>query len=44
MEQALLVQQDELAASRGRISTDLVAIYKSLGGGWGLPSGEETEK
>jgi multidrug efflux system outer membrane protein len=34
MEQALLVQQDELATSRGRISINLVGIYKALGGGW----------
>ncbi len=34
MEQALLVQQDALATSRGLISLDLVGIYKSLGGGW----------
>jgi NodT family efflux transporter outer membrane factor (OMF) lipoprotein len=34
MEQALLTQQDELATSRGLISTYLVGVYKSLGGGW----------
>ncbi len=39
MEQALLVQQDALASSRGLISLDLVKIYKSLGGGWS-PSSE----
>ena len=37
MEQALLVQQDALASSRGLISLDLVGIYKSLGGGWAPP-------
>ncbi len=41
MEQALLVQQDELAASRGRVSTDLITIYKALGGGWTPPSEDE---
>jgi len=40
MEQALLVQQDALASSRGLIGLDLVGIYKSLGGGW-VPSTEE---
>ena len=42
MEQALLEQQDSLASSRGRISLDLVGIYKSLGGGW-TPPAEENE-
>jgi len=41
MEQALLVQQDELAASRGRVSTGLITIYKALGGGWAPPSEDE---
>ncbi len=43
MEQALLVQQDELASSRGLISLDLVGIYKSLGGGWTPPAEEPAE-
>jgi multidrug efflux system outer membrane protein len=34
MEQALLIQQDELAASRGLVSSYLVTVYKALGGGW----------
>ena len=33
-EQALLEQQDALAASRGRVSSFLVNIYEALGGGW----------
>lgn len=33
-ERDLLEQQDQLATSKGRISADLVAIYKALGGGW----------
>ncbi len=41
MEQALLEQQDALATSRGRISLNLVGIYKALGGGWAPPSEEE---
>lgn len=40
MQKALLDQQDQLAASRGRVSTDLVAIYKALGGGWDRASEE----
>ncbi len=43
MEQALLVQQDALASSRGLISLDLVGIYKSLGGGWAPPEEDSTE-
>ncbi len=39
MEQALLTQQDELAASRGQVSAGLITIYKALGGGW-APSSE----
>jgi multidrug efflux system outer membrane protein len=34
MEQAMLTQQDELAVSRGLVSTYMVSIYRSLGGGW----------
>ncbi|QBG47925.1 efflux transporter outer membrane subunit [Verrucomicrobia bacterium S94] len=37
MEQALLEQQDQLALSRGMVSSYLVGVYKSLGGGWALP-------
>lgn len=40
-EQALLEQQDALALSKGLISANLVAIYRSLGGGWTLPEEEE---
>ena len=34
MEQALLIQQDALAQSRGLVSAYMVAVYRSLGGGW----------
>lgn len=33
-ERALLGQQDALAESRGAVATNLVKIYKALGGGW----------
>jgi NodT family efflux transporter outer membrane factor (OMF) lipoprotein len=36
MEQALLAQQDALAVSRGLVSSYLVEVYRSLGGGWDL--------
>lgn len=41
MEQALLIQQDELANSRGLISTYLVGVYRAMGGGWNTAVGEE---
>jgi NodT family efflux transporter outer membrane factor (OMF) lipoprotein len=30
----LVVQQDQLAASRGNIAIGLIAVYRALGGGW----------
>ena len=33
-EQALLSSQDALAQSNLAIATDLIALYKALGGGW----------
>jgi outer membrane protein TolC len=33
-EQSLFSAQDKLAQSDEGVSTDLVALYKSLGGGW----------
>jgi outer membrane protein TolC len=33
-EQSLFVSQDQLAQSNQTVSTDLVALYKALGGGW----------
>lgn len=41
MEQALLEQQDALATSKGRVSANLVGVYKALGGGWNIPAEEE---
>ncbi len=32
--QSLVAQQDQLAAIQGTVTTNLVAVYKSLGGGW----------
>ena len=34
MERDLFQQQDLLAASQGRVSQNLVLLYKALGGGW----------
>mgnify|MGYP005837793165 FL=1 len=33
-QRGLVVLQDQLTASRGLIATNLVAVYKALGGGW----------
>ncbi|MHB8898702.1 MAG: efflux transporter outer membrane subunit [Thermoguttaceae bacterium] len=33
-QRALLLQQDNLAESRGKVAMNLVAVYKALGGGW----------
>jgi len=34
MERSLAEQQDDLAESAGRVSQNLVALYRALGGGW----------
>lgn len=33
-QRAAVVQQDALAQSRGQVATNLVAVYKAIGGGW----------
>ncbi|EQD32663.1 outer membrane efflux protein OprB, partial [mine drainage metagenome] len=33
-QQALYLSQDALVQSQSAVSTDLVALYKALGGGW----------
>ncbi len=33
-QRALVLQQDTLAESRGKIAMNLVAVYKAIGGGW----------
>lgn len=33
-QRALVLQQDDLAATRGKVAVNLVAVYKALGGGW----------
>jgi len=34
LQQFLVSQQDQLAASRGNLATSVIRLYKSLGGGW----------
>lgn len=33
-QRVLLLQQDELTASQGKVNIDLVTVYRALGGGW----------
>lgn len=37
MEDALAAQEDALATMEGRISEDMILLYKALGGGWSVP-------
>jgi len=47
-QRSLLAYQDKLALSDGTVTSNLVRLYKSLGGGWdtmqGTPSASELEK
>jgi len=38
---SLASQQDLLAATQGTVTTNLVAVYKSLGGGWEIRTSED---
>ena len=40
-QQALLTVQDNLANAMGSISTNLVGVYRALGGGWEIRQGED---
>ena len=39
-QQALLSEQDRLAATRGEAPLGLVAVYRALGGGWQIREGK----
>ena len=39
-EQQLLQQQDQLAATAGAIPSNLVTVYRALGGGWQIREGK----
>ncbi len=39
---SLSSQQDQLASIRGTVTTNLVAVYKSIGGGWEIRQGGNT--
>ena len=38
--QSLAAQQDQLAAAKGTVATNLIEVYKSLGGGWEMREGQ----
>jgi len=40
-QQALLNEQDDLAATLGNISSSLVGVYRALGGGWEIREGDD---
>ena len=40
-EQNLLTQQDSLATTLGDISSNLVGVYRALGGGWQIREGQD---
>ncbi|WP_394751690.1 efflux transporter outer membrane subunit [Crenothrix sp.] len=40
-QQSLLSEQDNLASTLGNISTNLVGVYRALGGGWQIREGKE---
>ena len=40
-QQALLNEQDNLAATLGSISSSLVGVYRALGGGWEIREGKD---
>jgi NodT family efflux transporter outer membrane factor (OMF) lipoprotein len=40
-QQALLGEQDSLVTTLGNISTNLVGVYKALGGGWEIREGKD---
>jgi NodT family efflux transporter outer membrane factor (OMF) lipoprotein len=40
-QEALLAQEDQLTASKGDIATNLIAMYRALGGGWEIREGND---
>jgi outer membrane protein TolC len=43
-QRSLYSTDDALAQSTGILSTDLVSLYKALGGGWNIPPDSEVIK
>jgi len=40
-QQSLAEEQDRLTTARGNVLTNLIALYKSLGGGWEIRAGQD---
>jgi len=40
-QESLLQQEDQLTASKGDIATNLIAMYRALGGGWEIRAGND---
>jgi NodT family efflux transporter outer membrane factor (OMF) lipoprotein len=40
-QQSLLTAQDGLASAKGKISSNLIGLYKALGGGWEIREGQD---
>lgn len=40
---ALVTEQDQLTAARGSIAMNLIALYRSLGGGWEIRVGKDSK-
>ena len=38
---SLATQQDQLAVTQGTVGTNLIAVYRSLGGGWQIRQGKD---
>jgi len=43
-ERTLAEQEDSLAQSNGRLSRNIVSVFRSLGGGWDVPEEDQTIK
>ncbi len=43
-QRSLYASEDALAQSTGMVATDLIALYKGLGGGWEIPAGMEESR
>jgi NodT family efflux transporter outer membrane factor (OMF) lipoprotein len=41
-ERSRLSYEDELATSEGTVTTDLISLYKALGGGWTAPANDKS--
>ena len=39
---SLATQQDQLAVTQGTLGTNLIAVYRSLGGGWQIRQMQDT--